>query len=441
MPTPFVAELLRHTDTTLRDGAHLARLAQEIAAREIVPGGPYASVPGGKEDLGTNLAVSLFLARQGIHLPNVDAFIAHALKHGPMLRDSDLNDLIARYTELERDAVSNFETSTPDEVAIHSQILDLAHARLNDLPAGFSKDALRVIDRTIAGNPDKQMSLMAYYIRQALGSKGASISDRHVAELGLANVFFWTAFIIYDDFWDEDEAAEPRLLPVANLFARHYTDYFANLEPGREVAFRSFFHTTMDALDAANRWEMEYCRLSRVGNVITIPEELPAYGDFSMKFHPAAGHVLGPVALLLEAGCTLDSSDTEALKDYFAHYLIAMQLNDDAHDWKEDLARGHISTAVFLLLSVWKERYPEEQTIDVISDQDRLEELFWFDTLVPLCKLVLDRTQRSREALASVSVIEDPGPLEAFITRNERIAEKALREQRGSAAFLAELDA
>ena len=57
------------------------------------------------------------------------------------------------------------------------------------------------------------MSLMSFYTKEAFGKKGEKISDDIVAEMGLANIFFWTAFIIYDDFWDEDEEAQPRKLP------------------------------------------------------------------------------------------------------------------------------------------------------------------------------------------------------------------------------------
>jgi hypothetical protein len=151
---------------------------------------------------------------------------------------------------------------------------------------GFSPDmknsALSQVERTMRGNRDKQMSLMAYYTKKALGKRGESFSDEFIAQMGLANIFFWTAFIIYDDFWDEDEAAQPKILPTANLFARHYTDFFSSLLPP-ETKFRDFFHELMDRLDEANTWETIHCRTKVNNGKFFIPEKLPDYGEYELK--------------------------------------------------------------------------------------------------------------------------------------------------------------
>jgi hypothetical protein len=280
-----------------------------------------------------------------------------------------------------------------------------------------------------------QMSLMALYVREALGSRGQQFSDEYIAELGLANIFFWTAFIAYDDFWDEDEAADRNLLPVANLFARHYTDVFTHLLP-QETSFREFFHAEMDRLDAANAWEISSCRARVEQGVLHIPAKLPEYSDFSIKFHPAAGHVFGPVALFFGCGYGLKSSEVIHLMEYFRHYLIAMQLNDDMHDWKEDLARGHISTAVSVLLSKWQDKYPEQARIDLVRDMPALERIFWFESLKPLCECALMHAAKSRAALERISCIENPIPLEKYIRRNETVVHEALSAHGISKDFL-----
>src|SRR5690606_10971663 len=126
--------------------------------------------------------------------------------------------------------------------------------------------------------------------------------DAYLGELGFANVCFWASFIMYDDFWDEDEAADPRLLPVANLLARQYVDYFTTLFPSEEE-FGALFHELMDKLDAANAWETSSCRMVVEGARIRIPDSFPEYArNFEVKFYPAAGHVFAPLALLVEAG-------------------------------------------------------------------------------------------------------------------------------------------
>jgi hypothetical protein len=197
----------------------------------------------------------------------------------------------------------------------------------------------------------------------------------------------------------------------------------------------------MDALDAANTWETMYCRMVKEGPVVHIPEELPDYGDYSIKFPPAAGHILGPVAMFLNFGYGISSPEVRNLISYFKHYLIAMQLNDDAHDWKEDLSRGHISTVVGLMLEIWRTENPKTNTIHIEKDAPALEEIFWFKALVPISKAVLSHTAQARKSLASLTVIENSAPLERFISANERIALKALEEHANTKQFLNEFSA
>ena len=413
-------------------GSELANTLKELAALEVEEGGPYAH--DGTPDLATNLAIACFLAVHNVRLPKLDAFIENAGSAETPLEESMLEHLM-RYRAQTESQETDLALSE-GEGRVLENIRAAATKRFLSLSDELRDNAVEVIERTIAGNHDTQMSLMAYHVRQALGTKGEQFDDALVAELGLANICFWTAFIVYDDFWDEDEAAEPRLLPTANLFARHYTDFFTHLLP-EETGFRTFFQDVMDALDAANTWEMHFCRMKREGTEVFLPEQLPLYGeDFDIKFYPAAGHVFGPVAMFLMCGQNMGSPDVKNLIAYFKHYLIAMQLNDDAHDWKEDLERGHISTAVALLLHRWRDMHPERNVINLESDMPELEQLFWFHALGPICESVLSHTRRSRDALSSLSLVEDPTPLDRFIVSNERIAWQALKEQATSEEFL-----
>lgn len=427
-------------------GKELAQMIQGITACEVVEGGPYY-LPGTKKtDLGFNLAIAEFLAACDVTLPALDAFIDRALTNSRCTSEactSDvLNELAAAYRT--RHASSAHTVSargrssasfTPEEKHMMACIRAVFTTRTKGLPAHLVNAMRRVVDRTMSANGDKQMSLMALYMRDALGKRGARFDDTCIAELGLANVFFWTAFIIYDDFWDEDEAAEAQLLPTANLFARHYTDVFSSLLP-EKTGFRTFFHTHMDALDAANTWETVYCRMSRDGRVLTLPDALPQYRDFSIKFYPAAGHIMGPVALLVRLGYAIESPEVTALVRYFKHYLIAMQLNDDLHDWKEDIERGHVSTVVAALLTEWRRKNPRATRVHLDNDMSELEHILWFSVLEPICESILAHSAKSRRALRSLTLIENPEPLERFITRNERSAREALAEQRQSVEFV-----
>lgn len=351
----------------------------------------------------------------------------------PAVPDDQLGQVI--YSEVFRHRATDKPKIDPAEEQMMSLILATAEQRFSSLSPEFSSFAMREIKKVIAGNFDKQMSLMPYFTKVALGQKGQTVPDELVAQMGLANIFYWTAFVIYDDFWDEDEAANPQILPVANLYARHYSSFFSSLLP-EGTGFGSFFHSLMDRLDAANTWETIYCRTKVEQGVFHIPETVPDYEEYERKYEPASGHVLGPVAMLVQLGYGLESDEVKNFIDYFRCYLIAMQLNDDAHDWEEDMHRGHLSTVVVMLLEDWAKEYPDRPKIDLVKDKIELQKIFWFKTIKRAGETALQFSKRSREALGRVQIFEDMTPLEHYIKLTENAAQQALDEQKKSLDFL-----
>ncbi|MDD5726065.1 MAG: hypothetical protein PHC53_01485 [Patescibacteria group bacterium] len=439
---------LAEFDKDIIDGADLAKILTGLIALESQEGGPYysSSIADKIIDPVTNACIARFLSFYEVELPNLGQFCglldtsgkaidAFRLMFTPALSAAvSLEDLFFTLKSNERemrqgDQDMSFNAS---EQRVIDKIMEAAERRFRGLSGEFLTLATQKIQKTIKGNRDKQMSLMAAYMRQALGKKANTISDETVAQMGLANIFFWTAFIIYDDFWDEDEAADPRILPTANLYARHYVDYFGSLLP-ESTGFRAFFHSLMDKLDEANTWETMHCRTEVKGSKFIIPDYLPEYGDYEFKYRPASGHILGPVAMLVQLGCGLNSQEVKNLIAYFKNYLIAMQINDDSHDWEEDLRRGHISTVVALLL---KDLNWPKKEIDLETDLVELKKVFWFETITKAAHLAVMHTERSRQALGALTILDDKAPLERFITITENVAKKALKEQKESLNFL-----
>lgn len=409
-------------DKTALTGETLGTIARALISIETQPGGPYYSqfpetsavAEKGIVDIKTNEAIERFLSLYDIELPELNQF-------------------------LQKEKTTNISSKTPKkntgtkaERDMFRKIEKLLQVRFARLDPEFRSQATRAIEKTIAGNSDKQMSLIPYYMKVALGKKALAISDRVIADMCIANIFFWTAFIIYDDFWDEDEEADPQLLPIANLFARSYVNFFGSV-CGAKSDFNSFFHTLMDELDGANAWETRRCRAQIQDNIFQIPHQLPAYGNYTNKYRPPSGHIMGPLAVLVLSGYKIDSREAQYLIAYFKHYLIAMQMNDDMHDWEEDIRRGHISTAVDMLL---RDFGVDRKTINLKKDMEELRTIFWFTTLPKIAKKALNHTKNSRKALLSMKSLHDRSALEYFITSNQKIAEKALAEQRESVQFL-----
>jgi hypothetical protein len=137
--------------------------------------------------------------------------------------------------------------------------------------------------------------------------------------------------------------------------------------------------------------------------------------------------------MMVKLGYGLESPEIKNLIEYFKNYLVAMQLNDDGHDWEEDMQRGHLSTVVVMLLQDLN--WPKKE-IDLAEDLEELKKVFWFKTLSRCSKEAVKFAERSRRALGSISVLEDFSPLERFINLTENPAKEALKEQADSVEFL-----
>lgn len=416
-------------------GRILAKMLKELSRLELHPGGPYL-FKNKHSDFTNNVAVAYFLFLNKVSLPNLNNYLDNYLKTNkeslPLLATQLLKNF---YFNLEEGEKSKKD---PDLMIIRKLIF-LANKKFNKLEPAFKKIALAQIKLTIKKNKDRQMSLMAYYFKLALGEKGKIINDQELLNICLANIFYWTAFIIYDDFWDEDEKAYPQILPAANLYARNYIDFYANFLIDKPE-FRDFFHNLMDKLDAANTWEILHCRAKIEDSCFIIPTALPDYKDYEVKFYPAAGQILGPIAILVKLGFNLASSEINNLTQYFKNYLIAMQLNDDAHDWQEDLRRGHISTVTLELIKDWQEQHPGSKKINLKNDISELQEIFWFKTIKRISQLALEFSNKSESHLKQLDFLENKEFLFKFIKISRQVALAALEEQQKSCDFLKEFD-
>ncbi len=408
-------------------GKDLAKILKILTTYESQLGGPYFDEKK-QINLTTNLAIAYFLLLTGVRLPNLEKFIKKSHPSKP------LDNYLLK--KLQAKAVNTAENNKTEELMI-KKLIKAAKNKFGNLPIEFKKTAQIEIEQIVANNQDRQMSLIAHYFKLALGKKGQKISDDFVIQANLANIFYWAAFIIYDNFWDEDEKAIPKILPAANLYARYYIDFYINVLPENND-FKNFFHNLMDQLDGANNWETVYCRTKVFNNKFLIPQKLPNYKNYDLKFYPSAGQILGPLIILIKLGFNLKSPAVKSLINYFKNYLIAMQINDDAHDLIEDLQRGHLSTVVVMFLKDWQEEYPHQKEIDLENDLEKIQKLFWFKTIKKSSQLTICYTKKSRAALKKLYFLENLKPLEYFINITETVAKKALLERQKSLDFLKE---
>lgn len=220
--------------------------------------------------------------------------------------------------------------------SVHNLIVSQARASFSSLQPDLRQACQQALSSLLAADSKHQITLLPTWFSDSLASKPPTLP--FLAKLGLANLYGWMAYTIYDDFIDEE--GQPKLVSVANVCLRQSLMTFQRALPSN-ADFQTTVLRTFDTIDGANSWEVAHCRSTK---------QLPNYGSLRKLAERSWGHSLTPLAILLATGHKADEPDVQAILTAFRHYLIARQLDDDAHDWKADLARGHMSYTVTDLL-------------------------------------------------------------------------------------------
>jgi hypothetical protein len=277
-----------------------------------------------------------------------------------------------------------------------------------------------------------EVPLLPYRFYKSLRAEFQAAAHEQLVTLGFANLIGWMAYTIYDDFLDEE--GEPLLLPVANVCLRELTLLFQNIVPqGNE--FHAYVTAVMDRIDGANAWELTHRRLKKGEHGFSVPEVFAEDPGNTKLAERSLGHALGPLAVLSMGGCNPASSEAKSVERFFSQYIIARQLDDDAHDWVEDLSRGQLNSASVIVLTAWR---AADATRTIVRPEDipELQKLFWDELIVPIAEQMQYHVAEARRALAELTIMSDTTGLLRLLSPIERSAERVLREQRDTLAFL-----
>lgn len=346
-------------------------------------------------------------------------------------------EAISKYEQLrtqQKSPPATRQSQTRQEQYITGKIRKRIHQRLSTLDGELKKNATDIVDQTLAKDSSKQITLLAYSMRQALGKRGQDIAQEIIITLGQANVYGWLAYTIYDDFLDRE--GTPLLLPAANLFFREAIYLFDRvLLP--DTSFQYVSSEVLTAIDAANAWEVTHCQYSHAQLQHFHDQLIPDYGDLTQLANKSLGHVLGPVALLLSIGYSPDANEVKQLIISLKHFIIARQLNDDAHDWRDDLTRGQINAAAAIVIKQFL-RARALVTLNLTDEVTitKLEEFFWQTTIETISTLVLQHINQARQTLTENPAIKQPKYITQFFDPIEKIARQTLEEREQTLQFI-----
>ncbi len=275
-----------------------------------------------------------------------------------------------------------------------------------------SKDAaFSYLDSILMLNDKHHITTFPYILKKALGTNGSTIPETILKKLAEAHVYGWIAYMIYDDFMDFEGRVE--LLSVANCAHREFVKIFKDLM-FHVPSFETTFHSILDTLDNASFWENKNCRDQK---------HLPDFGDLSILAEKSFGILLVPLFMVSFGGVSMKSSNAKRMMLFFKHYLIAKQLNDDAHDWEEDLKKGNITAVGKMVL--------------LSSKKATQKEIFWEETIVDVCGLIQEHLAFARKKLEATTLIQDKEVLENLLIPVEHSVREALEERQKTLDFIA----
>ena len=308
----------------------------------------------------------------------------------------------------QKPATNHQQPANTQATDLQQHIVKRAGFDLSLLAPDLRRSANTMLQKVLAADQDHKITLLPYYFSRSLVTPIAT-RPFFYQRLGLANLYGWLAYTIYDDFIDEEAA--PGLLSVANWAMRLSLDNFRQALP-HDHAFQTRVGQTFTVIDEANAWEVAHCRSLT---------KLPDYGKRPKLAERSLGHTLTPQAILRQAGYGLESRMVIALQQSMHHYLIARQLDDDAHDWQADLKKGHISYVVGQLLQ---------------DDPQQAQQTFWHHTLPAVCTTMQDHLHLARIELAQCTALRPDNYVAQLLDGVEMSVKNTLNKQAQAARFL-----
>lgn len=323
---------------------------------------------------------------------------------------------------------------TLNQPKIYAHIVKELNRKYVTYPTILSKKLQQLSKQLLEKNAQHFIPLLPYYFYSTLHKSKHNISSEMLTQLGVANVFGWLAYTIYDDFLDNE--GKPDLLSIANLLLRELTTIFHTVLPENKQ-FIAFFESTMNDLDAANMWEVSNCRFLP-DKIMTIDEiPIPDFRDCEVLAQKSFGHALGPIAILFALGHGKNSDEMKATITFFYHYLLARQLDDDVHDWEEDFRQGRINPIGAIIFAEWKKRNKRPQkTISLNTIIREMRELLWQEKIEDITTLIMEHVTLAQSSIQNTTFIGQTDIFDHMLTPIQHSMKKALAERQKVLDFL-----
>jgi hypothetical protein len=313
---------------------------------------------------------------------------------------------------------------------LHEEIITSVKKRLALFPEKTIQTTRLLLTKMLAKDLEHQITLLPYFFSQSLHSNQPE-SKSLLQTLGEINLYGWFAYTVYDNILDKDSG--PELLPVANICLRELISIYKEvLTPDSFILFQE----KMDLMEQANAWENIYCQISQERiitekNILQYPENL-----LSDKSIP---HAFGPITILLSLKYKINSKEVQHTLSFFKNYLTSRQLNDDAHDWQEDLGKGFLNSVSSSLLHTYFKANPSLRTLDISKEKQSLQALFWESHIITIAEeinIYIKKAQTDLDQLELLQLIKDRQYFERLLAPLQQSTQQIKSNQKEIRNFL-----
>lgn len=252
----------------------------------------------------------------------------------------------------------------------------------------------------------------------------ARLTDTEERNLGMANALTWVTYSLIDHILDEDY--EKDIIPVISFLQRKISHHYS-LSNVNQKLFDSLF----SQVDQANIEELRYRLQLSVDkdkdSIIIINNNFENIE--SLMSTKSIAHTLGPQTIALKMNSSAGNDISEAMK----LYCSARQLNDDLHDWIDDLESGQITyviSEIFKSINLKPGSYPYKTVLE------NMKQAYWDNILSILCKKITKDVGSAKKLLENNFLKNNSEFVTKFLSPISNSATDALNKHEFEKQFL-----
>ncbi len=361
MNSTLSTELRSYTSIDSIPPKRLASIMRWLIQTEVQPGGPYSTHRPIDEALSLNREIV-------------------------RLFSTDKNPLSGSLLFLQENEGKHKADPPPRRLSKRraTTLFAAVHSDLEARCGAHSASALKVLAKLQSVDTSGEISMLSALFSKNMNMQAGRVALQH---LGVANIYTWLAFSLYDSVYDTDSHSARTLIPIANYaLQKSVQEYLAVDTEGA---------TTQDLLlqsNLAHLEEMLTCRFDINQPITQSTLPTPKYLE-KLLYQRSIAHCLGP--LILYRANHPDKS-TEKIKESLELYCSARQLLDDIHDWQEDIQEGQWSyvTAHLVRKAISEKAIPREATVE--QALPTLKKIFWESEAQKLINHGLRQAEKSK---------------------------------------------